>query len=170
MADNSNNQMRLETDGETRTPRRICVTGGRDFNDRELVERAFREVSAMPGDVLVEGEATGADRLCAEVAGEMGLLIEPHHARWGSYGKAAGTIRNTEMLESGVDLLLSFPGGKGTRHCTKKAQEMGIPVVFAKSRPDRIDESKDVPVTKPAAPSPVTTSRGDPWESLLRLE
>ena len=35
------------------------------------------------------------------------------------------------MLESGIDLLLAFPGGRGTRHCVNKANEMGIPVVHA---------------------------------------
>lgn len=111
--------------------RRICMTGGRDFCDRQMVIHAFRRIGLCPTDTLVEGEARGADRLCAEVAREMGATVEPHPAKWGEYGRAAGMIRNSEMLRSGIDLLVSFPGGRGTAHCTRTAKEMGIPVVYA---------------------------------------
>lgn len=116
----------MESDG-----RRICVTGGREFSDRELVREAFSGISLSRGDVLVEGEARGADRLCAEVAKEMGVRVEGHPARWQAYGGVAGPIRNIEMLESGIDLLLAFPGGRGTAHCVNAARERGIPVMSA---------------------------------------
>ena len=50
-------------------------------------------------------------------------------ADWDTHGKAAGPIRNKEMLESGVDLLVAFPGGKGTNNCVQQAVVLSIPVL-----------------------------------------
>lgn len=106
---------------------RIAVTGGRDFTNKELIERAL-----PPGPnkdiTIVHGGCRGADFLCKEVAEERGLLTEEWPADWKTYGKAAGPIRNTQMLKSGIDVLYVFPGGRGTEHCRRKAIELGIEV------------------------------------------
>jgi len=56
-------------------------------------------------------------------------------ADWDQYGKKAGGIRNTWMLddlEPGelVDVLLAFPlaGSIGTWDCIRKAKARGIPI------------------------------------------
>lgn len=110
--------------------RRIAVTGGRDFNDAELVRRTLSAIRFSKDDVLVHGACRGADTLAAEVASRIGTQ-EPHPADWKKYGRAAGPIRNREMLSSGVDMLIAFPGGAGTRNCVMIAEELGIPVMRA---------------------------------------
>lgn len=110
--------------------RRIAVTGGRDFNDASLVWKAFDRVHLTGGDVIVHGGCKGADLLCMEIAeGHYGSATEEHPADWKKYGRAAGPIRNREMLESNVDLLIAFPGGKGTFNCFMTAKSIGIPVL-----------------------------------------
>lgn len=159
-----------------RDGRRICVTGGRDFSDRNLVEKALRDIALSPDDTLVEGEARGADKLCATVAREMGATVEPHPAQWRRYGNGAGHMRNAEMLNSGVDLLLSFPGGRGTRHCTNLAREMGIPVMLIRtdSAPSYevmpTDDGDSPAVTgepMPESQLSIPLAEENPWESLL---
>lgn len=159
--------------------RRICVTGGRDFQNRRLVELAFERIRLSPADTLVEGEAQGADSLCAEVAAEMGAKVEPHPAKWRLYGGAAGTIRNTEMLESGIDLLLSFPGGRGTRHCVNKATEMGIPVTIvcddgrlhAQGKQDDFGrETRQLPCEENGSEGGTDATSQSGWESLLSAD
>ena len=145
------------------------MTGGRDFSDRMLVEKAFSDISLSAADILVEGEAHGADSLCAEVAREMGATVEPHPAKWSVYGGAAGHIRNAEMLRSGVDLLLSFPGGRGTRHCTITAREMGIPVILVRADgPSAEAPAEQLPVPTHGEPGEgLPEKEGDLWDALL---
>jgi len=60
---------------------------------------------------------------------------EVHRADWKKYGRAAGPIRNKQMVELGADLCLAFPdhpkghGSRGTWNCVKLAQQAGIPVL-----------------------------------------
>jgi len=112
---------------------RIVVTGGRDFDDREL---AISALSSLPKDtVVINGGAKGADTLCAEIAEELGMHVRTFPANWKRYGKKAGPIRNLQMLSSGpVDMVLAFPGGKGTANCIAQARAKGIHVFFAKER------------------------------------
>lgn len=108
--------------------RRIAVTGGRDFSDKTLVNWAFREIGLGYGDVLVHGACRGADELCAKVAQFYGARVEPHPADWKKHGKAAGPVRNREMLKSDIDMLIAFPGGKGTFNAVMTARSLGVPV------------------------------------------
>lgn len=106
---------------------RVGVTGGRDYADRDAVHAALRLLNR--DDVLVHGAASGADSMCAEVWGDfLGRDVEPHPADWTRHGKAAGPIRNQEMVDSGLDLLIAFPGGRGTADMVRRAEAAGIPV------------------------------------------
>ena len=50
-------------------------------------------------------------------------------ADWDTHGRGAGPIRNKQMLEEGKpDLVIAFPGGKGTANMIGQAKEAGIPV------------------------------------------
>lgn len=108
--------------------RRIAVTGGRNFDDLRLVNWAFKEIGLGYGDVLVHGACRGADTICARVAQLCGAEIEAHPADWKKHGKAAGPVRNREMLESGIDMLIAFPGGRGTFNAVMTARSIGVPV------------------------------------------
>jgi ABC-type Fe3+-hydroxamate transport system substrate-binding protein len=45
------------------------------------------------------------------------------------YGPSAGPIRNGRMLEYKPDLVIAFPGGRGTANMVKQARKAGIAVV-----------------------------------------
>lgn len=107
---------------------RVLVTGGRDFADRAYVAQALGLV-CLPGDVLVHGAARGADSLAAEWALANGLTVEAHPADWDLHGRAAGHVRNQEMLDSGVDVLVAMPGGRGTADMVRRALLARLPVV-----------------------------------------
>jgi len=116
---------------------RILVCGGRTYKDRDMVKRTLRgcEVEAAqdfhwtPGFVLIHGAAAGADKLAAEVATELGWQIEPYKANWLRWGPSAGPIRNRTMLDKGKpDLVIAFPGGRGTEDMVARAEKAGIPV------------------------------------------
>lgn len=57
-----------------------------------------------------------------------GITVEPHPADWKRHGRAAGPIRNQKMLEEKPEMVVAFPGGKGTADMVKKAGQAGIEV------------------------------------------
>lgn len=106
---------------------RIIVCGGRDYRD----ERTIRTVlSVLYGaEVLVHGDARGADRMAASVGADLGFTTEPWPADWNAHGKAAGPIRNQQMLDAGADLVVAFPGGRGTEDMVRRARAAGVTVL-----------------------------------------
>ena len=100
---------------------KFLVCGGRDFNDEGMV-RAVLGRLLRPGDVVVHGAARGADSLAGKVAREMGNEVRPYPANWRLHGKAAGPIRNAEMIDlERPEVVIAFPGGSGTRDMIDKA-------------------------------------------------
>lgn len=118
---------------------RILVTGSRSWTNRDAIRRAleatleqcagdfFEDISEV---TVVHGAARGADRIAGEIAAELGCTVEAHSADWDRHGRAAGPIRNVEMIRLGADILLAFPMGPsvGTRHCMAAAKAAGIHV------------------------------------------
>ncbi len=78
------------------------------------------------------GGAKGADALGKEWADSIGVATTCYPADWGTYGDAAGPIRNRQMAEAGADLVVAFPGTNGTASMTRIARELLIPVVQPK--------------------------------------
>jgi len=110
---------------------RVLVCGGRNFNDRQLLYRVLDALHAKtPITGLIEGGAGGADYLAARWSAIRDI---EHHVRmsadWTLYGKAAGPIRNQRMLDEGKpDLVIAFPGGRGTADMINRAEQAGVPV------------------------------------------
>lgn len=108
---------------------RVLVCGGRDFADERAVWRALYPLGRMYGPVtIVHGAARGADSLAGRIADRIGYEVETYPADWKAHGKAAGPIRNRQMLATGIDLVVAFPGGRGTDHMKKIAREAGVDV------------------------------------------
>lgn len=116
---------------------RLLITGSRTWEDRIVIQDALlqaykehRSVCQLNDLVLVSGACpTGADRLCEDVWFGNGFEIEQHPADWNRHGKAAGFIRNEEMVELGADLCLAFikDGSRGASHMARLAEQAGIP-------------------------------------------
>lgn len=109
---------------------KVLVTGSRNFTNNKLMYNALSSIQNR--DVtLVHGGCRGADKITEKIGKELGFQIEEHLADWDKHGKSAGPIRNMEMLNSGIDLVLAFPIGdsRGTRDCIKKAVDKNIPVM-----------------------------------------
>lgn len=84
-----------------------------------------------PGAVVIHGAARGADRIAGEIAAALGLEVVSYPARWREHGRAAGPIRNRQMLEEGKpDRVIAFWDGrsKGTAHMVNLAKAAGLPV------------------------------------------
>lgn len=79
-----------------------------------------------PDEVLV-GDAQGVDLMVRSICGEEQQNYTVFSADWDKHGRAAGPIRNQEMLKE-ADKLIAFWDGKspGTRNAIKTAMEMGL--------------------------------------------
>lgn len=109
---------------------RLMVTGSRNWTDAEEIRRAFRTVTAE-NVTLMHGNANGLDSMAAWIArDEFGWEPLPFSADWDKHGRAAGPIRNAEMVAAKPDVCFGFPlpGSKGTYDAMAKAKAAGIPV------------------------------------------
>ena len=108
---------------------RVLVCGGREYRDCDAVHSALDDI--LPGvSLVIEGGALGADCFAAEWADKTETPHIQFSADWKAHGRAAGPIRNREMLEKGrPDVVLAFPGGKGTENMISQAEKAGVRVV-----------------------------------------
>ena|SRR5271156_3821389 len=106
---------------------RICVTGGRHFDETAYI---FAVLDAHHVEVLIHGDCpTGLDHWADEWAKARQIPVRKFPADWDKFGRAAGPIRNQQMVDSGeMDYLLMFPGGRRTYDMYDKAQKAGIPI------------------------------------------
>lgn len=109
---------------------RLLVCGSRKYFDREAVFGALHYLAETYGWLtIIEGGATGADRLAREwaVLCYHGVVTIP--AEWDLNGKAAGLLRNEKMITSGKpDGVVAFPGGPGTADMKRRALAHGLPL------------------------------------------
>lgn len=126
---------------------RVLVCGSRTWTDYRQVAtklKTFADANGGRGALdmtVIHGGARGADRLveraiqylCEEFDGDVYSNIEVRvfPADWNKYGKAAGFIRNKQMLEEGKpDIVLAFWDGKsrGTANMIQLAKAAGVEV------------------------------------------
>lgn len=106
---------------------RVLVCGGRNFDDAALLERTLCALRPCP-TVIISGGAPGADKWAA-VWGDHYAENEIYPADWRRFGNRAGPIRNQRMLDDGKpDLVIAFPGGRGTADMVRRAKAAGIEV------------------------------------------
>lgn len=110
---------------------RILITGSRTWTDNTRIRNALAHwCEQYPDAVLVHGNARGADRIAAVIWRRWGLPTEAHPANWSQHGRAAGHLRNREMVQLGATVCIAFirnhsPGASG---CVALAHQAGIPV------------------------------------------
>ena len=115
----------------------ILICGDRNWTDRAAIVREIQKVVVQqspdaPCPTIMHGAARGADTLAGQVAKSLGLLIRVYPADWNLYGRAAGPIRNQQMLDQNPDIVLAFHPdinkSKGTADMVRRARKKGIPV------------------------------------------
>ncbi len=98
--------------------------------------------SNLDGEVVfVHGGCPDSpDEWASKWAATHGYAEDVFEAEWGTHGKAAGPIRNSAMIASGVDLVFAFWDGKsrGTKDTIDKALAAGLEVrIFPPERSNK---------------------------------
>jgi hypothetical protein len=137
---------------------RVLVCGGRDYTDRDHIHNTLCKIDAGRGPItcVIHGCATGADNegmIWAQMMDSLGRSIKhaPFKAAWADlshpdavirrrrdgtlYDAVAGHRRNQRMLDEGKpDLVVAFPGGRGTADMVRRAKAAGVEVIEIAAR------------------------------------
>jgi hypothetical protein len=113
------------------------ITGDRNWTDKRLIQEWLKRLDIT---AVIEGGARGADALAGQSASELGIEVAEVPADWDKHGRAAGPIRNAEMLKLNPDIVLAFHGNlresKGTKDMVRRANKAGVPVWLFGGAPD----------------------------------
>jgi hypothetical protein len=125
---------------------RVLVCGGREFSDLKLFTDTMTRIDGddFVIDMVIHGGARGADSMASSWARYRGREEVVCPANWDALGKRAGVVRNNTMLKLRPDLVVAFPGGKGTAHMVMLAEAAGLPVT-------KITETGDGQIWQPPA-------------------
>ncbi len=115
----------------------ILISGSRDWKDKEKIKATLMQ---YPGAFVIVGDCRGVDLLTVEAIDELGGEYQSmvFYADWDKHGKAAGPIRNIQMLDyfqsqcSFPKMILIFHSdlrsSKGTKHLVNNAEKRGFNV------------------------------------------
>jgi hypothetical protein len=118
---------------------RILFTGDRNYTDGTFVADTLAELERLCGQpsevfIAIVGRARGLDTLAEHHATLRGWQIEPYPADWAQYGRAAGPIRNQQMLDARPACCLAFhdnfESSRGTLDMVNRCRKIGLPTAL----------------------------------------
>lgn len=109
---------------------KVAVIGSRTFSDYKLVKETLSTINIT---LLVSGGAIGADSLGEQYAKLNGIPTKIFYPDWKKYGKKAGFIRNSDIINES-EMVIAFWDGKskGTLDSIKKAEELNKNILIIK--------------------------------------
>ena len=125
--------MQYQDDKAVNPPRkRILICGDRDYKDWLKVQDYLKTIPRTA--IIIHGGAKGADSLAGNLATSLKMKIIKFPADWNKYGKAAGVLRNQQMLDEGhPDLVVYFhkdiENSKGTKDMVTRAIDNKIKTI-----------------------------------------
>jgi hypothetical protein len=112
---------------------KVLICGSRHWSDWHLIKSVL-ETLEPESTVIIHGAAKGADTLAAILAVEMGFYqVKAYPTQWSKYGRAAGPIRNQQMLdEEDPEIVHAFSddlySSKGAKDMVRRAKKHGCSV------------------------------------------
>ena len=118
---------------------KVLVCGGRHFDNYDFLEVTLDSILSSldlsyDDCEIIEGGCVGADLLGAKYAKMHNIKVKQFDANWKKFGRAAGPIRNSEMIEylstSKNPIVVAFvsKNSKGTLDTINKAAFKGFSV------------------------------------------
>ena len=110
---------------------KIIIAGSRSFTDYEKLKSAcdsiFPNQYSEPCITILSGTSSGSDSLGERYANEKGYTLNRYPADWKQYGKAAGPIRNRQMVKDADAAIVFWDGqSRGTKNLIEEAKKQGL--------------------------------------------
>lgn len=123
----------------------ILVCGDRNWTNKQVIYNTLKELETLYSDItIVHGDCYGADKLAGDAGVKLAYKIKAFPADWDKYGKAAGPIRNSQMLKENIEFVIAFHDNildsRGTKDMISKSLKAGIPVMLVNSK----NESREI--------------------------
>lgn len=87
---------------------KLAIVGYRNYNDyndfSNKINNWIKEKNITVG-TIISGGASGTDSLAERYAKENKIKIIIYHADWNKYGKAAGPLRNTKIVDNSTHVV-----------------------------------------------------------------
>ena len=113
----------------------VLCCGSRYWDNIKKIEKEYDRIEdgGHRIQLVIEGEADGADKLSRAVAERRGIPVCGFFANWAKFGRAAGPIRNGSQIRFiKPDIVLAFHArieeSKGTKNMVDQAKRKGIKV------------------------------------------
>lgn len=112
----------------------VLICGSRTWHDVGYIDRFVGTL--VPGAcTVIHGAAPGADSIAGYCANARGLPVRQYPADWSTHGKAAGFIRNQQMLDMErvcfvVAFTMNLFESKGTFDMARRGVAKGLSVMI----------------------------------------
>lgn len=117
---------------------KTIIAGSRSIHHMHILKEAIKIAEKDKGikiTSVLSGRAMGADTLGEQWATENGIPVQFFPAQWSDHGKAAGFMRNREMVKVADAAIFLWDGiSRGTQHCMAEAEKKGIKVMMIQVR------------------------------------
>ena len=106
---------------------KLAIVGGRYFSDynkfKIIVSEHIKDIG-VPNEII-SGGAIGVDTMAEKYANENNIPIIVFKPDWNKYGKKAGILRNTDIIEASTHVLaLPCKQSIGTYDSINKAKKL----------------------------------------------
>ncbi len=107
---------------------KVAVIGSREFKDYNLMCETLKKFDIT---ILISGGAVGADSLGERYAKENNIETIIFKPDWNKFGKQAGFLRNTTIIENS-DIVIAYWNGtsRGTADSINKAKNLNKQVII----------------------------------------
>jgi predicted Rossmann-fold nucleotide-binding protein len=121
---------------------KVVIAGSRSIVSQEMVWKAIEATEkflvAQGGGIIqevVSGGAHGVDKLGEEWAFEHGVRVVRFNPDWAAHGKAAGPIRNRQMVDYADAVIAIWDGrSRGTKSTIDYAKHKNKPLYIYEAR------------------------------------
>ena len=117
--------MQYQDDKAINPPRkRVLICGDRNYKDWVRIQEYLDTLQKRT--IIIHGGARGADSIAGNLATSLKMKVIKFPADWDKYGKAAGVLRNQQMLDEGQPSLVVYfhkdlENSKGTKDMVTRA-------------------------------------------------
>jgi hypothetical protein len=108
----------------------LIIAGYRKFQNYPLLrEKVLRLTQGHTIATILSGKCEGTDSLGERFAKEFEIPVDPYPADWNRFGKAAGPIRNGQMVKNATHaIVFDHPLARGSKDLIRQANAIQLPL------------------------------------------